>query len=162
MSTNFKTSIQTPIGFFILEGTVSSITSATFSEFDIVSSKKLPPLAKQACKQVKEYFACKRTEFNLAIHQSGSPFQQLVWKELLKIPCGKISSYFFIARNIGNPKSARAVGNANSKNPIALLVPCHRVCGETGNLVGYAGGLWRKKWLLEHEAKIANGVLSLF
>lgn len=102
-------------------------------------------------KQLDEYFKGERIEFDLDIHLNGTEFQVAVWNELKKIPYGEKRSYKDIARAIGNEKAVRAVGGANNKNKIAIIVPCHRVVGSDGSLTGYAGGLWRKQWLLEHE-----------
>lgn len=117
---------------------------------------------KNCTKQLDEYFSAKRTVFQLPLQQSGTPFQQSVWNELIKIPFGKTISYLQLARRIGNVKSIRAVGTANGRNNLSIVVPCHRVIGSDGSLTGYAGGLWRKQWLLEHENKHANGLRLLF
>ena len=110
------------------------------------------------CKQeLLEYFAGKRKEFSVPFRQAGTEFQQKVWNELLKIPYGKTVSYNFIAESLGDKKSIRAVGASNGKNQISIIVPCHRVIGSDGSLTGYAGGLWRKKWLLNHEKEFSNG-----
>jgi methylated-DNA-[protein]-cysteine S-methyltransferase len=94
--------------------------------------------------------------FNVPIKQEGTEFQQKVWNELLKIPYGKTVSYNFIAESLGDKKTIRAVGATNGKNQISILVPCHRVIGSDGSLTGYAGGLWRKKWLLNHEKEFSG------
>ncbi|MDT4940564.1 MAG: methylated-DNA-[protein]-cysteine S-methyltransferase [Pseudonocardiales bacterium] len=101
--------------------------------------------------QLAEYFAGARTSFELPLHLIGSAFQRRVWTELLRIPCGETTSYGAIAVSIGAPGAARAVGLANGRNPIALIVPCHRVIGANGSLTGYGGGLPTKQWLLQHE-----------
>jgi methylated-DNA-[protein]-cysteine S-methyltransferase len=101
--------------------------------------------------QLGEYFAGTRTTFDLPLHMVGSTFQRRVWTELLTIPCGETTSYGAIAEAIGAPGAARAVGLANGQNPIAVIVPCHRVIGANGSLTGYGGGLPMKKWLLNHE-----------
>lgn len=113
-------------------------------------------------KQLDEYFAGERTIFDLPIKQTGTYFQQNVWNELIKIPFGKTISYLQLSQRIGNVKSIRAVGTANGRNNLSIVVPCHRVIGSDGSLTGYAGGLWRKQWLLEHENKYTNGVNLLF
>jgi len=113
-------------------------------------------------KQFDEYFSGKRKNFDLPVKQSGTSFQEKVWNELVKIPFGKTISYLQLSQHIGNVKSIRAVGTANGKNNLSIVVPCHRVIGSDGSLTGYAGGLWRKQWLLEHENKYANGVHLLF
>jgi methylated-DNA-[protein]-cysteine S-methyltransferase len=102
--------------------------------------------------QLEEYFACRRTAFDLPLAPRGTPFQERVWRALLDIPYGTTSSYAAIARRIGAPDAARAVGAANGKNPIPIIVPCHRVVGAHGELTGFGGGIERKRWLLAHEA----------
>lgn len=101
--------------------------------------------------QLKEYFDGQRREFNLELKPEGTDFQKAVWEELLKIPYGKMVPYGYIAREIGNPLAARAVGRANSQNPIAVIIPCHRVIGASGDLTGYASGIERKRYLLKLE-----------
>lgn len=106
--------------------------------------------------QLKAYFAGRLQEFEVALASEGSPFQRTVWKALCKIPFGETESYGGLARRIGNPNASRAVGLANGRNPIGIIVPCHRVVGANGTLTGYGGGLPRKKWLLEHERRVAD------
>jgi O-6-methylguanine DNA methyltransferase len=106
-----------------------------------------------AKKQLIEYFKGERMKFDLPLHIAGTKFQERVWLELVKIPYGQTLSYGDIAKNIDNPKASRAVGNANNKNKISIVIPCHRVIGSNGKLVGFGGGVWRKEWLLEHENK---------
>ncbi len=124
----------------------------------------VPPSAaiKKCIKQLDEYFAGKRMEFTMNIVQEGTTFQQTVWKELCNIPYGNTISYLELSKRIGNVKAIRAVGTANGTNHVSIIVPCHRVIGSNGSLVGYGGDLWRKKWLLEHEAKYKHGVQTLF
>jgi methylated-DNA-[protein]-cysteine S-methyltransferase len=117
---------------------------------------------KECIKQLEEYFAGKRFVFTLELAQEGTAFQQSVWKELLNIPYGQTISYLELSKRLGNVKAIRAVGTANGSNNISIIAPCHRVIGSNGSLVGYGGDLWRKKWLLEHEAKFAHGVQTLF
>jgi len=112
--------------------------------------------------QLDKYFAGEIISFELPLSQQGSHFQKKVWDALYNIPYGKTISYLELSKRIGNTKAIRAVGSANGKNNIAIIVPCHRVIGSNGNLIGYTGELWRKKWLLNHEAKYANGVQTLF
>ena len=108
----------------------------------------------QTCKtQLLEYFGGHRKVFDLELDQQGTDFQQQVWQALLTIPFGHLASYSDIAKQIQNPKAVRAVGAANGKNPISVIVPCHRVIGSNGTLTGYAGGIARKQWLLQHEGK---------
>ncbi|MGB8492639.1 MAG: methylated-DNA--[protein]-cysteine S-methyltransferase [Bacteroidales bacterium] len=107
-------------------------------------------------KQLREYFAGKRKEFSLQLETPGTEFQQKVWNELLKIPYGTTSSYLEQARAVKNPRSVRAIAGANASNRIAIVIPCHRVIGSDGSLVGYAGGLERKRWLIDHERRYSG------
>jgi len=117
----------------------------------------------QKCiKQLDEYFSGDRKIFDLPIQQKGTPFQQNVWNKLIQIPFGKTISYMQLAQQLGNVKAIRAASSANGRNNLCIVVPCHRVIGSDGSLTGYAGGLSRKKWLLDHENKYANGVSLLF
>jgi methylated-DNA-[protein]-cysteine S-methyltransferase len=111
--------------------------------------------------QLDEYFAGDRTEFDLPLHPSGTPFQLKVWDALRTIPYGEVRSYGEIAEQIGKPGAARAVGLANGRNPISIIVPCHRVIGASGALTGYGGGLERKQALLDLESRTAAGQLAL-
>ncbi len=111
---------------------------------------------------MNEYFSGKRKTFELPLTQYGTEFQKRVWNELLQIPYGKIISYNGLSKSIGNVKAIRAVGACNGSNKVSIVVPCHRVIGSNGALTGYGGDLWRKKWLLEHEAKYEYGVQELF
>ncbi len=112
--------------------------------------------------QFDEYFSGKRKIFDLPVKQGGTVFQQKVWNELIKIPYGRTISYLQLAQQLGDVKSIRAAASANGRNKLNIIVPCHRVIGSNGSLVGYGGGLPRKKWLLDHENKYANGVSLLF
>jgi methylated-DNA-[protein]-cysteine S-methyltransferase len=120
------------------------------------------PLIIACTSQLREYFSGERTKFDLPLQQEGTPFQQTVWAALTTIPYGKKISYLELSKMIGNVKAIRAAGTANGNNLIPIIVPCHRVIGSNGDLTGYSGDLWRKKWLLELEAKFANGVQTLF
>ncbi len=141
---------------------VNSWKGAKVNEAELSFDKPKSPAIKACIKQLDEYFDGKRTEFNIHIQQLGTEFQQSVWTELCKIPYGRTISYMELSKRIGNVKAIRAVGTANGNNSVCIIVPCHRVIGSNGELVGYGGDLWRKKWLLEHEGKIANGVQTLF
>ena len=114
-------------------------------------STKIPEELKEAVLQLQDYFDGKRTTFTFPLNPSGTDFQKKVWDELLHIPFGKTCSYLDLSKKLGDVKAIRAVASANGKNPLWIVVPCHRVIGTDGSLTGYAGGLWRKKWLLEHE-----------
>jgi methylated-DNA-[protein]-cysteine S-methyltransferase len=115
----------------------------------------------EACRQLSEYFDGKRTAFELPLRPAGTPFQQAVWEALRAIPAGETRSYADIARAVGRPSAVRAVGAANGANPIAIVVPCHRVIGSSGALTGYAGGLPTKKWLLAFEGRLSAPLLRL-
>jgi len=110
--------------------------------------------------QLDRYFAGELTAFDLPLDPAGTPFQRQVWDELVRIPVGETISYGELARRVGRPGSARAVGAANGQNPISIVIPCHRVIGSDGKLTGYGGGLPRKAWLLDHEAGMARGQLA--
>ena len=112
-------------------------------------------------KQLKEYFRGKRKEFDLPLVIEGTKFQKDIWDDLLKIPFGETSTYLKQAETVGKPGALRAVGHANASNKIAIVIPCHRVIGHDGTLVGYGGGLQRKKWLLEHEKKYSGKATEL-
>jgi methylated-DNA-[protein]-cysteine S-methyltransferase len=110
--------------------------------------------------QLAEYFAGARTAFDLAIGPRGSGFQERVWRALLAIPYGTTITYGELAREIGRPAASRAVGSANSRNPISIIVPCHRVIAASGELTGYAGGLAAKRWLIDHEQRVVQNVVA--
>lgn len=161
----FTTYYHSPVGMLKISGTEHFISEVSF--FDKVEKtegkkKTLPPMLIQCVEQLIQYFHGQRRVFELPIHQQGTPFQQSVWNELMTIPFGRTINYLELARKTGDTKATRAVANANGKNNVAIIVPCHRVIGSSRELVGYSGGLWRKKWLLEHEAKFAHGVQTLF
>jgi len=121
------------------------------------------PLLQLAAQQLNEYFAGERKVFDFPIKQPGSSFQQEVWQCLLQIGYGKTISYLQQSKMMNNPLAIRAIASSNGRNDLAIIVPCHRVIGSDGSLTGYAGGLWRKKWLLEHEARVLGiGQTKLF
>lgn len=121
---------------------VTSERSDNYNENDII---------RKAITELDEYFAGQRTTFSVPVEPEGTEFQKKVWAELIKIPFATTVSYLDIAIKLKNTGAIRAVGSANGRNPVAIIVPCHRVIGSNGKLTGYAGGLWRKEWLLEHE-----------
>lgn len=125
-------------------------------------SKDKPSILLELEAQLNAYFDGKRKDFELKLNPDGTEFQKRVWAELITIPFGKTSSYLDMANKLGDPKVIRAAASANGKNPIAIIIPCHRVIGKDGSLTGYAGGLSKKRWLLDHENRLANGVLELF
>ncbi len=124
--------------------------------------EELPAVIHQCVDELMEYFDGTRREFTVPINQSGTDFQQRVWKELYEIPFGKTLSYADLAKKLGDPKVIRAAASANGKNKIAIIVPCHRIIGTDQSLVGYAWGKARKRWLLQHEFRLALGVQTLF
>lgn len=143
--------LKTPIGTLRIEGNASGLTAVGFIETDEDLSKTVPVELKEAVQQLKEYLEGNRNQFELDLAPQGTEFQKRVWKELANIPFGKTMSYQQIANLLGDANVIRAAATANGKNPIAIIIPCHRVIGSDGSLTGYAGGLHRKKWLLDHE-----------
>ena len=117
-----------------------------------MESTFIPTVLKKCVFQLQQYFDGNRKEFDLKLNPKGTEFQKRVWSQLQAIPYGKTTSYLEFSKQLGDAKAIRAVANANSKNPIGIVIPCHRVIGSDGRLTGYAGGLHRKKWLLEHES----------
>jgi len=152
MTTNEKETayIQTPLGIAEIIGDKNGISVISIAD-DGKISEIIPTALQEAVTQLQEYFEEKRTHFNFKINPKGTEFQQKVWQTLLEIPFGKTCSYMDLSKKLGDVKAIRAVASANGKNPLWIVVPCHRVIGTDGSLTGYAGGLWRKKWLLEHE-----------
>jgi methylated-DNA-[protein]-cysteine S-methyltransferase len=127
---------------------------------DWLQNAAIDPLP-AAARQLKEYFSGKRREFDLPLRMAGTEFQQRVWRELTQIPFGETRSYGQLAKRLDNPNGSRAVGLANGRNPIAVIVPCHRVIGADGSLTGFGGGIERKEWLLTHEGHPVTGELAL-
>ncbi|MEP0133206.1 MAG: methylated-DNA--[protein]-cysteine S-methyltransferase [Eudoraea sp.] len=144
--------ISTPLGSAKLEGDENGLTSVTVLERDESESKIIPEVLVDASYQLNEYFKGERQNFNLLINPEGTEFQKKVWTSLLEIPYGKTMSYLELSKKLGDVKAIRAVASANGKNPLWIIIPCHRVIGSDGSLTGYAGGLHRKKWLLNHES----------
>lgn len=155
---------QSPVGLLKVGGTESYINQISFidSRDEYVEPTGNSPLLNQCVEQLIEYFNGNRLTFDIPVYQKGTDFQTKVWSELLNINFGKTISYMTLAKRLGDPNCIRAAASSNGKNHICIIVPCHRVIGSNQQLTGYAGGLWRKRWLLEHENKIANGVQTLF
>ncbi len=144
--------IETPLGIATITGDKNGVSSVSVTKTSTnISSTNIPAFLQDAVTQLQEYFDGNRTNFDLLLNPSGTDFQKKVWDELLTIPFGKTATYLDIAKRLGDPKCIRAAASANGKNPLWIIVPCHRVIGSDGSLTGYAGGLWRKKWLLDHE-----------
>lgn len=155
--------LKTPLGLFEFMATDKGICQAIFCGDKVVADDdsdnqtsaaieaKTNDITKLCKQQLAEYFLGKRKEFTVPLDPQGTPFQQSVWQCLVKIPFGEVKSYGDIAKMLNKPKASQAVGGANGRNPITLIVPCHRVIGGNGTLTGYAGGIERKLWLLNHE-----------
>lgn len=146
--------IDTPCGITRISATDTGISGIVFVDDDSVSIEQPNSWTQQAADQLLEYFAGYRTCFDLPLDAKGTDFQHSVWRQLLAIPFGETRSYSDIAIALNNPNAVRAVGLANGKNPISIVVPCHRVIGKNGTLTGYAGGLSRKQQLLELEGRV--------
>lgn len=163
---------ESPVGLLQLKGDDEHLHALYFCEttrhkniLPAEEAKTIQPVSaalQKTITQLDAYFAGTLMAFDLPLQQEGTDFQQTVWQALLNIPYGRTISYLELSKRIGNTKAIRAVGTANGSNNISIIVPCHRVIGSSGELVGYGGDLWRKKWLLAHENKYANGVQTLF
>src|SRR5580658_1730704 len=160
---------QSPLGLLRISGTDTYISEISFidnldkAESDGGGSRNpATPMIIGCIEQLIQYFQGQRRVFDFPIYQEGTHFQQNVWNELTSIPFGKTISYLELSRRLGDTKAIRAAAAANGKNNIVIVVPCHRVIGSKRDLVGYGGGLWRKKWLLDHETKVQWGVQTLF
>lgn len=151
--------LATPTGTLEIKGDEHGLASVYFLDTGTPSSETIPSELQATVTQLTEYFEGNRTTFNLPLAPEGTEFQKKVWNQLQKIPFGKTTSYQQMANQLGDPKVIRAAASANGKNPISIIIPCHRVIGSDGSLTGYAGGLHRKKWLLEHESPVKQGSL---
>ena len=145
---------KTPLGFARITEDDGFITSIYLLDGDFEEQPPETPLLKMAVKQLDEYFKGERMVFDLPLKQKGSEFQQQVWQQLSKIEFGKTISYLDQSKWMDNLLAIRAIASANGKNHLIIVVPCHRVIGSDGSLTGFGAGIWRKKWLLEHEAKV--------
>ncbi|MGH8776992.1 MAG: methylated-DNA--[protein]-cysteine S-methyltransferase [Jiangellaceae bacterium] len=163
--TTYWTSVDSPLGALLFTADDDGLTGLHMERYahgpDGVGADWIEDAGRflEAQRQLNEYFAGERTAFDLPLHPSGTPFQQEVWQALLTIPYGEVRSYGEIAEQIGRPGASRAVGLANGRNPIAVIVPCHRVIGASGALTGYGGGLERKRLLLDLESDAASQTL---
>ncbi len=142
---------KSPVGKILIEGNRKCITAVSFYDSEEEVNQSAFPLLKICANQLQEYFTGKRKKFSIPFEQQGTDFQQRVWSEVSKIPFGNLRSYEKVAIKIKDRKIVRAVGNAVGRNKLAIIIPCHRVIGKNGDMTGYAGGLWRKQWLIEHE-----------
>ena len=155
MKSNQRAFLETPVGFIEIDCSDKGIRSLEFINFK-VRINRTPACLRDCKEQLREYFEGTRRQFSIPLDLEGTHFQLMVWNELLKIPYGTTITYLELAKRIGDTKALRAVGGANATNPVSIIIPCHRVIGMGGKLVGYGGGLWRKKWLLEHEYAFAQ------
>jgi len=144
--------IKSPLGFTKIVGDIDGISSVSILNSEEKITDIIPTELEDCTIQLNEYFEGSRKQFDLNLNPQGTDFQKKVWNALLNIPYGKTTSYLNFSKQIGDVKAIRAVANANGKNPLWIIIPCHRVIGTNGNLTGYAGGLHRKKWLLDHES----------
>jgi len=166
MQSNYQAYYASPIGNIRITCNETCITELHFLHQEESrqpgNPADAPAILQQTLDQLIEYFQGRRKTFDVPVYQEGTDFQQRVWNELLNIPFGKTISYLTLSKRLGDPKVIRAAAATNGKNNIAIIVPCHRVIGSNNDLIGYASGIWRKRWLLEMEAKIAYGVQTLF
>jgi len=143
--------VESPIGIIEIAGTAEAITDLNFVDKRQKADLPSNAVIDEAAGQLREYLNGVRKEFTVSLDLEGTEFQGKVWRALLTVGYGKKVSYKYIAEAVGSPKAVRAVGAANGQNPIAIIVPCHRIIGSDGSLTGYGGGIWRKEWLLRHE-----------
>lgn len=144
--------IETPLGHAKIVGDSNGVASISILDTQDELSEVIPEALLECVTQLKAYFKNERNTFDLKLNPEGTTFQKKVWKQLETIPYGKTISYLELSKQIGDVKAIRAVANANGKNPLWIIIPCHRVIGSDGSLTGYAGGLHRKQWLLNHES----------
>ena len=161
MEQQFNSLFESPLGLIEIKATDKAVTHISF-----VENETAPAYSNNICLeaegQLRAYFAGEQKMFDFPFVQNGTPFQQQVWRLLYQIPYGKTISYRDLTKQYGDVKTIPAVAAAKGRNNLAIVVPCHRVIGSNATLTGYAGGLWRKKWLLDHEAKFHSGVQQLF
>lgn len=165
MSELHFTYYESPIGLLKIGGTDQFIGELSFVDESDQMEHGEPGITEvmhQCTEELIEYFHGTRKNFTIPVHQEGTDFQKRVWNELLGIPFGRTISYMDLAKKLGDPKVIRAAASTNGKNKIVIIVPCHRVIGSDRSLTGYSGGMWRKKWLLQQEFKVAHGVQTLF
>ena len=165
MSELHFTYYESPIGLLKIGGTDQYIGELSFVDESDQMEHGEPGITEvmhQCTEELIEYFHGTRRNFTIPVHQEGTDFQKRVWNELLGIDYGKTISYMDLAKKMGDPKVIRAAASTNGKNKIVIIVPCHRVIGSDRSLTGYSGGMWRKKWLLQQEFKVAHGVQTLF
>lgn len=162
MMKTYQTTINSPVGFLKIITNDLALLSVDFTDRYSESTEYKPEILLATVLQLSEYFNGTRTEFSLNLNPEGTGFQRKVWQLVETIPFGRTASYLDIARLSGSEKNTRAVGLANGKNPIPIIIPCHRVVGSSGKMTGYAGGIDRKKWLLLHEQNLVKPAGKLF
>ena len=165
MSELHFTYYESPIGLLKIGGTDQYIGELSFVDESDQMEHGEPGITEvmhQCTEELIEYFHGTRRNFTIPVHQEGTDFQKRVWNELLGIAYGKTISYMDLPKKMGDPRVIRAAASTNGKNKIVIIVPCHRVIGSDRSLTGYSGGMWRKKWLLQQEFKVAHGVQTLF
>lgn len=162
MAEYFKTFLKTAEHLLKIESDEHAVKAISFVKQTEDSSEFQPEILDNAKQQLQSYFEGNLQSFNLKLDPDGTDFQKKVWDLLYKIPYGKTWTYADMANKLGDPKVIRAAASANGKNPVAIIIPCHRVIGTNGSLTGYAGGLENKRFLLDLENRVANGVMSLF
>jgi len=159
MNKLYSIDYKSPIGILEIIGTDQAISSILFVERELMENtvqEETPQVLKDCLAQIDDYFKGELHEFTFPYVMNGTIFQQSVWNALKGITYAQTGSYKDIAVTIGNEKAIRAVGSANGRNKLTIVIPCHRIIGTNGKLTGYAGGLWRKEWLLQHEHKVKN------
>lgn len=161
MNNSLTAYYQSPVGLLEIKVAGDFVASISFVD-EQQSNADSYPLLERVIEQLEQYFNGERKVFDIPLKQYGTDFQQRVWNELLNIPFGKTISYLQLSKKLGDVKAIRAVGTTNGKNSLAIVVPCHRVIGSDGSLTGYAGGLWRKQWLLDHESNLISRQQNLF
>ena len=160
--TQFTRYINSPVGWLKLQSSEMALTAISFDAEKAENSAVQPKILENTETQLQEYFAGERKDFNLQLAPVGTDFQQKIWKLVQNVDYGGTASYLDIAKLSGSEKNTRAVGLANGKNPIPIIIPCHRIVGSSGKLTGYAGGLERKRWLLNHELLHTPSTTRLF
>ena len=154
MSEPYQAFFSSEIGNIRITASETAIETLYFVEEAAAPSPEMPPVLQECLRQIEAYFRGELKDFSLKLQPQGTAFQQSVWQQLLEVPYGSTATYLDIARRLGDRNAVRAVGSANGRNPISLIIPCHRIIGANGRLIGYGGGLWRKEWLLRHEGAL--------
>ena len=156
----YSATYDSPVGPLGIAANETGVSVISFLDDSAIGPiRPIGPIAEQCVNELQEYFEGKRQTFEVPLAPKGTTFEESVWMALLNVCYGRTCSYLDIANRLRNPGAIRAVGRANGANPIAIVIPCHRVIGSDGSLTGYGGGLWRKRWLLDHEARVSGSTL---